>query len=75
MPAKTVEEAKQVLADSLPATGEILYEDFYNDLMSRREDMAVAEFHRERRAGKIATRLERGPDGVTIMYLSRPTAQ
>jgi hypothetical protein len=73
MPAKTPEEARTVLVDAVPATGEILYDDLYNNLLVAGERKAIAEFHAMRRSGQLATRIERTDNGAQL-YVSRAAA-
>ena len=70
MPAKTPEEARVVLVDAVPASGEIAYDDLYTNLLTAGERKAIAEFHAMRRSGQLSTRIDRTGD-VPVMYVSR----
>ena len=70
MAAQTVEDAKQVVVDSLPATGEVSYAEFQQTLRSAGETLALRQFHPMRRAGDIGVRtaLE---NGQLVLYVQR----
>jgi hypothetical protein len=71
MPAKTFDEAKQVVLNALPASGEVEYEEFYNSLQAAGERVAVRNFHNLRKAGDVVARVD---PTTGKLYVSRPSA-
>lgn len=68
----TAEQAKALLLEKIPASGEIGYEAFWNSLQSTAEGReAVTHFHQLRRAGDISVRIDRATGDLAV---SRPAA-
>lgn len=70
MPAKTIDEAKEVVLNSLPASGEVEYETLYNSLNASGERVALRNLHTMRRKGELSARVDHE---TGKMYVSRPT--
>lgn len=71
MPAATIDEAQTVLLAALPETGEATYESVYNALQAQGETLAVAQFHRMRRAKEFGARVGVDANGVPTLYIQR----
>jgi hypothetical protein len=68
----TTEQAKALLLEQLPVSGEVGYEAFWNSLQTSAEGReAITHFHQLRRAGDISVRIDREAGDLVI---SRPAA-
>ena len=63
------EQQQAALLEKIPASGEVAYDDVFNQLVAAGNKAATRHFHAMRRAGQIATRISE--DGT--LMISRPT--
>lgn len=66
-------QALQVINDALPASGDVPYDQLYEQIRVAGNVEAMRQFHRLRRAGKLAIRTERTSEGLK-MYVGRQSA-
>lgn len=67
------QQALEVINAALPATGDVLYDQLYEQLRAAGNVEAARHFHRLRRAEKLAVRTERSPEGLKL-YVGRKPA-
>lgn len=67
------QQALQVINEALPASGDVPYDQLYQQLQSTGKVEAARQFHRLRRSGQLAVRTERTPNGL-VMYVGRKPA-
>jgi len=69
------EQAKVKLLSFVPISGEIDYDDMYSAVIASPDRDAIRLFHKMRRSGELAVRLELDAQGKVHQYVSRVTGQ